>query len=93
MTEAWVKRGLERQEFLDVLKQKIMDKESEAPSRLPAQLNFIGVLTEHFARMDESVSGKNPLRQFFKTDILSPIKDFARTDEEALSLIAELFQW
>ena len=95
-----MRRGAERQQFLEEIKKLVLDEEREAhESRLPIYATH-AVILEYLSHKD---AGNTPfiadspskvrMRGVFHQTILPLVTDFARTDTEALSLIAELFVW
>ncbi len=96
MTEAWMKRGSERQEFLDNLKRAIYDEEEEYRKRMGMQIPFAVVILNHLGnnleRLDLPILVMAKANDFFE-GILKEIKAFARTPQEELALIADLLEW
>ena len=94
MIEAWMKRDAERQKLLDAMKQVLLDEEAKAHRRMPLQIDMCRAMLEHFAEGAPSVPFvETSARQFFRTQVLPAIEEFARTPEEALALVADLFLW
>ena len=94
MAEAWMKRDAERQGFLDEMKRAVMGEEAKAYRRMPSQLDMCRAILEYFAEGAPSVPFvETSARQFFRTQVLPAIEEFARTPEEALALVADLFLW
>jgi hypothetical protein len=105
MTDAWMKRGGERQRFLEGLERTIMDELDETHSYTAAQCLFAAALLELIS--DQSLKGQpselrfemalgrkdNRFRIFVREKILPAVQEFARTTEEAHALTASLFRW
>ncbi len=98
MTEAWMRRGSERQEFIERLKMLIIDDEEESHNRLSVQIPLLILLVQHLAVTEKAdlldiVPVPKRTRDLFFTLILPELTSFARTPEEAAALLAELFLW
>lgn len=96
MTEAWVKRSIERQDLLGILKRAVMEEEEETHNRLPYQFAMCRAIMQYLAERDDVEPGSNTemvARQFFLTKVLPAIEEFARTPEEKMALVTELFKW
>lgn len=100
MTDAWMKRGGERQRFLEDIKRLILDEEREShESRLP-QYAIHAVILEYLSHKDDCNTpfiadspSKVRMRGVFHQTILPLVDEFARDKVEGLSLISELFVW
>ena len=91
-----MKRGVERQEFLDLLKREIMDEEDESHQRLTIQIPFTVAMVELLGTSSPApitVEAKDKAWRLLSKRIWPQIKDFARTPEEADTLLAELLVW
>lgn len=96
MTEAHVKRDVERQDFLDQLKRQIYEEEEETHDRMQMQAPFAIAIVAHLAsrgRTKLPFAIDSPAATFFEGAILPQINEFARTPEEEGALVAELLQW
>lgn len=96
MTDAWMQRGSERQEFLDQLKSAIMDEEEESHKRLTIQIPFTISILHHLGEREGVVFNlyrDSPAWTFFYEKVLPQIKEFARTPEEEAFLVTELLIW
>lgn len=100
MTDAWMKRRRECEKFLEDIKSLIIDEEQEAhESRLPMYA-IHAVILEYLSHKDTCNTpfiadspSKVRMRGVFHQTILPLTIKFARTDTEAVSLVAELFIW
>ncbi len=99
MTEAWMKRGLERQNLLDDIKRQIMDEEEESHNRITVQVPTIVGLLCHLANTDgvgfEELhdAQDSPAWGWFCETILPQVVNFARSKQEELALLAEILMW
>jgi hypothetical protein len=91
-----MKRGAERQRFLENVQRHLIDNEEESRHRVLSQINTHIAIMEHFAKANGTPGANWPQteeRRYFTETILPAIKEFAQTDEEAMALIADLFTW
>jgi hypothetical protein len=102
MTEAWVKRGAERQELLRELMQKVHNIEEAAPGenmhggeRIEFELDLIQAIAANLKQkvhpqdlpaVDTDIASSF----FFRDDILSRVRGFSRAEEESDWLFLEL---
>lgn len=96
MSDAWMKLGALRQEFLEGLKRYIIDEEEETHRRMELQVPLAMVLLAHLAQT-EGVEVPLPkglrAEAFFRDKILPEIRAFAKSDEEVAALVAEILEW
>ncbi len=101
MTEAWMKRGAERQEFLNRIKRVFYDELDETNQYGDAQVLLCMAFTEFFARQrnigrplyNGSLTQDNWLWTLLFDKVWPVVQAFARTPEEAMDLMADLFKW
>ncbi len=104
MSDAWMKRGAERQELLELLKRLIIKQEDKVHDSQVARHATNTVLMEHLAlksgvalifmsTTSEVTVARRNMQQLFQDMILPQIKDFAKAEEEENALIAELYTW
>lgn len=97
-TDPWVNRFIERQKFIDQLKSNIVQHRNESrSSALNEHLSMCRVYIEFIENTERErlgvveVDGEH--RTFFRKHILCPIREFASTEDEVVSLVAELLMW
>ena len=101
MTDAWMQRGSERQVFVEKVKQTLYQELDDTHTYEAAQVVLCAAFTEFFAkqqdiqrRMHVSLKAEDsPLRTFLFEKVWLAVQEFARTPEEALALMADLFKW
>ncbi len=96
MTDAWMKRGAERQEFLESLKRQIIDEEEESHQRLTVQIPLAIAVMELLGASSPApitVVAKEKVWHLLSKKVWPQIKSFARTPEEEKALLAELLLW
>jgi len=96
MTEAQAIRKSERQKFLETVQRYIVDEEEATHKRISFQLGICRVILKYFAYMEGlpyPPSPYSPEEKFFQKTLLPAIEGFARTPEEALALVTDIFEW
>ena len=96
MTEAWAKRGFERQELLEKLMQMVYNVEGRTTSsdesmgeeeRIEFELDLIQVLAAYLKQKVYPQDRPDDIDRFaasffFRDEILSQVKEFSRAEEE-----------
>jgi hypothetical protein len=97
MAEAWTKRDAKRREFLLNLQKLILDESEKDEKPLLIQLALSALIAEYLAEANGYSNIFPPLhhstRSLLRSKIIPAIKEFSRSREEGLSLLAELFKW
>ena len=100
MTDAWMKRGAERQSFLEDIKRLILDEWQQTHmSRVPEYL-LLGQFVTYFGKQDgflldypDHTSVAQSMKKLFREQIEPQAKLFSRTSEEKDALLSELAEW
>lgn len=101
MAKAWLERESERQQFLESLQQAFCNELEETHQYEAGQLLLCVAFGEFFAqhqRIQQNLRVSlavpdNPIKDFLFENVWPAVQEFARTREEALSLMASLFEW
>ena len=101
MTEARMKRDSERLDFLEKIKVALRREFKETHDYDAAQIALCMALAEFFALQrtvvrplfDVTKAQNNSVRKFLREMVVPGVRKFARTPEEFLSLMADLFEW
>lgn len=91
MIEAWMLREIQRQGLLEKVMREVYEAEEKGTFKL---LWLVEIIIKYFdgMRPENTSFTANVPAQFFFERILPEIKSFARADEEANFLVAELLQ-
>ncbi len=104
MTEAWAKRGSERQELLQELMQEVYKAEEEGGNkimggeeRIGFELDLIQVIAAHLKQRIDPQDRPDDVDRFassffFRDDLLPRVTEFSRAEEENKWLLFELME-
>jgi len=104
MSDAWMKRGGERQRFREEVQREMLDYEQDTHSqsgRAKAQIGWLiamgnlFAMTEGVPTITNVITGENYKKEidFFREKIFPAIDEFSRAPEETMLICAELFEW
>lgn len=97
MTEAWMRRGAERQDLLEKIKRDVLDEQAETHQYERSKFAFNAALLEYLSEQNgngpPTQAADTPERRYLRERVLPAIAKFARTPIEARALVAELYLW